>query len=115
MTIDAAGCQNAIVSTIREGSGDYLMCVKGNQPKLSAGVERAFDAAVACDFEGVTYSQHASSETGHGRDEERSVTVLDAPADVSPDWRDAKAVVPVNRDRVVKGNGPRRRITTCRV
>ena len=103
VTIDAAGCQKAVVDAIRTGGGDYLICVKGNQPKLLACVERAFDAAVACDFEGVSHSQHASSETGHGRDEERYVTVLDAPADVSPDWRDARAVVQVNRERVVNG------------
>jgi len=103
VTIDAAGCHEAVVDAVRDGGGDYLICVKANQPKLLAGIAAAFAAVAARDFEGVAYTMHSSSQAGHGREEERHVTVLDAPADLSPDWRDVRAVVQVNRERVVKG------------
>ena len=34
VTIDAIGCQKEIAEKIVEKEGDYLLCVKGNQPRL---------------------------------------------------------------------------------
>jgi len=42
VTIDAMGCQKAIVETIVEGGGDYLLAVKDNQPTLHAEIQAAF-------------------------------------------------------------------------
>ena len=103
VTIDAAGCRKAIVNTIREGEGDYRICVKGNQPKLHECVKNALASAVECEFEGVNFTQQAGSETVHGREEERTVTVRATPADLPPDWRDVKSIVQVNRERLVQG------------
>jgi predicted transposase YbfD/YdcC len=103
VTLDAAGCQTAIAGQIRDQGGDYLLAVKGNQPTLHAAVERVFTAACASDFAGVAWDQHATVEDGHGRHEERYVTVIHDPTGLPADWPDATAVVQVNREREVNG------------
>lgn len=103
VTIDATGCQKEIVNTIRDGDGDYLLCVKNNQPNLLASVEQAFASALESEYDEISHTEHSSSEKGHGREEERNVIVLEAPVEVTADWRDAKCVVQVNRERLVKG------------
>jgi len=103
VTIDAAGCQTEIVRQIRAQGGDYLIAVKGNQPTLLAAIERTFADAVAADFAGVRCDQHASTEDGHGRHEERYVTVIETPTGLPAGWVDVAAVVQVNRERSVDG------------
>lgn len=99
VTLDAAGCQKAIAAQIRAQGGDYLLAVKGNQPALYAAVERAFAGACEAGFEGVAHDGHESEATGHGRREERYVTVIADPEGLPPDWPDVAAVVQVNRER----------------
>ncbi len=41
VSIDAMGCQTEIAETILQQSGDYLLAVKGNQPKLFEAVRQA--------------------------------------------------------------------------
>ncbi len=103
VTIDAAGCQVENARLIREREGHYLLAVKGNQPTLHAAVEGAFSRACEAEFEGVRHDTHVGIEDGHGRHEERSVTVLPAPADLPGEWVGANAVVQVCRERVVDG------------
>jgi predicted transposase YbfD/YdcC len=101
VTLDAAGCQKAIARQIRDQQGDYLLAVKGNQPALRAAVEGAFIAACEADFEGVTHAGHSSDDSGHGRAEERYVTVISDPKGMPSEWPDVAAVVQVNRERTV--------------
>lgn len=103
VTLDAAGCQKEIARQIRTQGGEYLLAVKGNQPKLLAAVEQVFSEACAADFEGVTFDQHSTEEDGHGRHEERYVTVIPDPKGLPAGWPDAHAVVQVNRERTVNG------------
>ena len=103
VTLDAAGCQTAIAQQIRAGGGEYLLAVKGNQPTLAAAVERVFADAIAADFVGVTYDQHLTEDVGHGRHEERYVTVIAHPSGLPAAWPDVAAVVQVNREREVGG------------
>lgn len=103
VTIDAAGCQTEIVQQIREQGGDYLIAVKGNQPKLLAAVEQVFADALADEFAGWTVSQHETTDRQHGRVEERYVTVIADPPGLPDGWRDVAAVVQVNREREVNG------------
>jgi predicted transposase YbfD/YdcC len=103
VTIDAAGCQTEIVKTIRDGGGDYLLAVKGNQPSLQAAVEQVFVDACSEDFVGIRCSRQATVEDGHGRHEERYVTVIENPPGLPEGWRDVAAVVQVNREREVSG------------
>jgi len=103
VTLDAAGCQKAIARQIRDQGGDYLLAVKGNQPALHAAIERVFAAACEADFEGVAYDGHESDGSGHGRREERYVTVIADPEGLPAEWPDVAAVVQVNRERTVGG------------
>lgn len=103
VTIDAAGCQTEIVRAIRAGGGDYLLSVKGNPPMLHEAVTRVFADAIASDFAHAIVTQHESIEDGHGRHEERYVTVIENPTGLSKEWLDVAAVVQVNREREVNG------------
>jgi predicted transposase YbfD/YdcC len=103
VSIDAAGCQVAIAEQIRAQKGHYLLAVKGNQPTLQAACERVVTAAFESDFAGLRYDLAASSEDGHGRHEERYVTVVYDPVGLPEEWPDVKAVVCVSRERGSKG------------
>jgi len=103
VTIDAAGCQVEIAKAIRAKKGHYLLAVKGNQPTLAAAAEAGVDAACAADFAGVRWDYHEAAEDGHGRHEERRVTVIYDPPGLPAEWPDVAAVVKVDRDRRVNG------------
>ena len=103
VTLDAAGCQTANCRIITAAGGDYLLAVKDNQPTLAAAVRAAFERACDGDFAGVRHDTFHQSETGHGRDEERSVTVICDPDGLPFEWVGAAAVVRVNRERVAGG------------
>ena len=40
VTLDAMGCQRAIAKQVKEGAGEYVLAVKGNQPQLEREVRR---------------------------------------------------------------------------
>ena len=103
VTIDAAGCQKEIARQVRDQGGDYLLAVKGNQPTLHEAVFAVFDRACGTEFVGVTHDGHESVEDGHGRHEERYITVIYDPEGVPPEWPDVAAVILVGRERGVKG------------
>ena len=101
VTLDAAFCQKAIVEQIREQGGDYLVTVKGNQQGLHRAVRAAFEKAGETEFTSCDMAQ--SLEDGHGRHEERYVTVIKNPEGLPGGWKDVGAVVVVGREREVKG------------
>jgi predicted transposase YbfD/YdcC len=101
VTLDAAGCRKETLGQIRDRGGDYLVAVKGNQPALQKAVHAAFDRACDAAFAGRDMS--GSVEDGHGRHEERYVTVIADPQGLPPEWKDVGAVVVVGREREVKG------------
>src|SRR5215218_6805844 len=103
VTIDAAGCQIENARIIREQQGHYLLAVKDNQPTLRAAVEANLDRACEADFIGVRSDGHESVEDGHGRHEERYVTVVYDPRGLPGEWPDVAAVVQVNRVREAGG------------
>lgn len=108
VTIDAAGCQTDVVDAIRDGGGDYLLSVKGNQPTLLAAVEAVFAGAADREFAGVGATHHEAIEDGHGRHEERYATAIPTPDGVLPDvWRDVAAVAQVTRGRTADGTTER--------
>ena len=51
VTIDAMGCQREIVKQIKEGGGDYVLTVKGNQIHLEKEIEEYFEEAEEDDFD----------------------------------------------------------------
>jgi predicted transposase YbfD/YdcC len=104
VTIDAAGCQTEIVGQIRSQGGEYLIAVKGNQPELLAAVQAVVERACEREFAGC--SQSESVESGHGRTDERYVTVIPKPEGIPDGWADVRGVVVVHRERVVSGKSP---------
>ena len=103
VTTDAAGGPVANAALIREQEGHDLLAVKGNQPTLHDAVRAVFDRACEAEFAGVRCDRHEAVEDGHGRHEERYVTVIYDPVGRPADGPDVAAVVLVGREREVKG------------
>lgn len=76
VTTDAMGCQKEIAQTIVAQGGDYVLAVKDNQPTLHAGIQTAFARAEAQGAIGER--THTTEDSGHGRHERRTVSVLPA-------------------------------------
>jgi predicted transposase YbfD/YdcC len=70
VSIDAIATNPTIATAIRDAQADYLLAVKANQPTLRAEIESFFAAAPADFLESVT-----DVDKGHGRIEQRTVTV----------------------------------------
>jgi predicted transposase YbfD/YdcC len=103
VTIDAAGCQTGTVEQIRARGGEYVVCVKGNQPALHDALRGLFERALDGDFAGLRHDSHQSAEEGHGREEWRCVSVVRDPPGLPADWPDVAAAVLVTRERRVGG------------
>jgi predicted transposase YbfD/YdcC len=78
VTGDAMYTQRPLSTQIVEAGGDYVWCVKDNQPELQQDIEQLFvpelnelgTAALPTDF-----TRARTIEKGHGRIEERTLTV----------------------------------------
>jgi predicted transposase YbfD/YdcC len=70
ISIDAIATNPAIATAIRDAGADYLLAVKANQPTLRSEIEAFFDDASPATLENVT-----DVDKGHGRIEQRTVTV----------------------------------------
>ena len=105
ITIDAAGCQKSIVRQIVESGGHYVVALKGNQGTLEAEAINFFDQARQADYEDVPCSRWSEIEKGHGRVEEREVTVT---SDLSwlenrEEWMGLTSFIEVASRRTIKG------------
>jgi Transposase DDE domain. len=69
VSIDAIATNAKIAQAIVDKDADYLLAVKANQPTLRAEIESAFAAATRIDT-------FVDPDKGHGRIEQRSVSVL---------------------------------------
>jgi predicted transposase YbfD/YdcC len=67
VTLDAMGTQTEIAKQIKQGEGDYVLALKGNQGKLNKQVRDWFKQAVAQNWQGIEYSYHEKTEKGHYR------------------------------------------------
>ena len=79
VTIDAAGCQRAIVQALRAADADYVLAVKRNQPSLHAAVRAAFADAERGVFTLAVQDHGETRERNGGRRERRTCTVLGGP------------------------------------
>lgn len=105
VTIDAMGCQKEIASQIRSQGADYLLGVKGNQPKLLAAIETYVSNALERDYTGIDHDLFETSERSHGREESRSCYVFPVTAAMGlpGGWKDVKSVVMVVSERCENG------------
>jgi len=71
VSIDAIATNGTIAAAIRDAGANYLLAVKANQPTLQAEIEACFDAA-----EPGTVDTHTDHDKGHGRIEQRTVSVI---------------------------------------
>ncbi len=103
VTIDAMGCQTEIASQIREQKGHYVLALKGNQSGLQEDMQRLFEEAIDSDFAGLANEVHQSTETGHGRTDERTCQVIGIPQDhpQRAKWKDLNTLAAVTSRRVV--------------
>jgi predicted transposase YbfD/YdcC len=94
ITIDAMGCQKAIVEQIANGGGACVIAVKDNQPTLLAAIQAYFLDHLERDLEELRYRHHETHDDGHGRIDERSYTLAKVPRDFAPavDWPWVKAI-----------------------
>jgi predicted transposase YbfD/YdcC len=70
VSIDAIACNAAIAQTITDAGADYLLAVKANQPTLRHEIEIFFNDAPEASLE-----RFADVDKGHGRIEQRNVTL----------------------------------------
>jgi predicted transposase YbfD/YdcC len=70
VSIDAIACNATIAQTIKEAGADYLLAVKANQPTLRREIESFFKDAPEASLERL-----ADVDKGHGRIEQRSLTL----------------------------------------
>lgn len=105
VTIDAAGCQTDIADKIRDGGGDYVIALKGNQGTLHAEADNFFTQAREVGYEDADCKTSSSCEKGHGRIEERAVAVtsrLDW-LECRANWQDLKSLIEITSRRTIKG------------
>ena len=77
VTLDAMGCQRAIVQQIIDEEGDYVIGLKGNQGNLHEAVEDFFDEAQKQQFKGVSHDYREELDKDHGRLEIRRYWISD--------------------------------------
>jgi predicted transposase YbfD/YdcC len=101
VTIDAMGCQKEVAQKIRERQADYVLAVKENQPRLFEDIETLFSRHVEADMQGPQCSVAQIEESGHGRQETRTVIVFRQVEEVRDLalWEDLASLVVVLRER----------------
>lgn len=82
ITIDAMGTQTAITEQIVEGSGDYVLALKGNHSKLHDAVIEYVDEHLNDDFARITTRQHTTEELKHGRADTRTYIQFPLPQEL---------------------------------
>jgi predicted transposase YbfD/YdcC len=94
ITIDAMGCQKEIARDIVDGGGDFVIALKDNQPKLREAIQTHFDKHLELDLEYLQYRSHETSESSHGRIDERSYFLTKIPPDfvLKKEWPWIKAI-----------------------
>lgn len=94
VTIDAIGCQKAIVQQIDKADGVYVVAVKDNQPTLHDEVRDLIRKQLEEAFDDLQYRVYETSESGHGRIDERSYGVMKIPRNFAcrKEWASLKAV-----------------------
>jgi predicted transposase YbfD/YdcC len=76
ITIDAMGCQKAIAAQIVKQGGDYVLAAKENQERLFDDIQATVGKALEGQVPAQDVDTYTQKETGHGRQEERTYTVI---------------------------------------
>jgi predicted transposase YbfD/YdcC len=95
VTADALNCQKDIAREVIEGSGDYVLAVKANQPSLYEDIRLFLEDAISEGFE-VSHGHQVCNDWGHGRTETRecwSVEVKNLEWFKHDDWAGLSSIV----------------------
>ena len=112
VTIDAAGCQKAIVQALQAAGADYVLALKRNHPTLHAAVRAVFADAERGVCTSAVQDHYETVERNGGRTERRTCTVLGGPdlcaqvADPAA-WPGLCSLIRVRTER--RGGGRRQR------
>jgi predicted transposase YbfD/YdcC len=83
-------CTKQTVEQIIDSGNDYLIAVKGNQPNLHQELDTQFEQAVEMDTA-------IQTDSSHGRQVQRSVSVLTPTAGIDPAWVGVQRIIKVER------------------
>lgn len=105
VTIDAMGCQKEIAAKILERGGHYVLALKENQENLLIDIQERFRHAFDTNFAGLEHDEYTTEESGHGRKETRSYTILTNPTGIrnAADWPSLRVIGLCIRTRQIKG------------
>lgn len=108
VTIDAMGCQTAIVRQIVEQEADYCISLKGNQGNLHLAVKDYFTWAEKINFREIEFDYCETVEKGHGRIEMRRCWATEEIdwLEQKADWAGLKSIVMVEAVREISGDQP---------
>lgn len=95
VTIDAIGCQKKIARQVREQGANFVLAVKGNQKNLEKSVRNQFGRGRALK---LPRWKLKTREKSHGRVDQRTYTVMEAPKYVRRHWPEVQSVVRVCRE-----------------
>ncbi len=103
VTIDAMGTQTEIARQIREQQAHYVLALKGNQSGLQEDMRALFDEGMNTRFAGRKHDVYETSETGHGRTDQRTCHVIEIPKDhpQRAAWKDLRTLAVTVSRRVV--------------
>ena len=107
VSIDAAGCQKSIAQLIKEKNGEYVLGLKGNQPKLHQAIVEYIQATGESDENRL----HDSFDDSHGRCVRRryfGYEIEKIPE--AKDWVGAKSVIAVETISS-KDNDPKKHVS----
>jgi len=107
VTMDALLTQRRVAEDILAGGGDYVMIVKENQQKLLDDVKTVFHGPCS---HLLKTSSAETVDAGHGRIEERHLTISDELSDYS-DWPGLHQVFQLTRTATLKKTGKIRKET----
>jgi len=74
VSMDALYAHISDIKQVTARGADYIVGIKGNQPKLEAEIVNFFEQARLNDYEEIDVTSCISKEKGHGRFEQRIVT-----------------------------------------
>jgi predicted transposase YbfD/YdcC len=107
ITLDAMGCQRAIVQQIIDKGADYVIAVKDNQPTLSQALQEWFAEIEAGRLSDVVVEAHTEHDASHGREQIRQCVATADVAwlkDIGQDWAGLKSAVCVRSQRKINGD-----------
>lgn len=106
LTMDAMGCQHAIVEQIQAKGGDYVIALKGNQGTLNEEVKAWFQKAWREKYSGIVHEEYEDIDTGHGRIEVRHCLQVEIDTQWLKEgakWRSVNSVIQIDSERHVHG------------